>query len=164
MSESIDAAPRMPGGRRKIRNPRDFFGGLVLVAVALLALWASYDLPGTRGFAFGPGTAPRLFAMLLLGLGVAVALVGLLTDGPTVERYAIRGPLFITASILIFAGLLRPGGLVLASFVSMVVAAAATREVRWIETLIWAAAMTLFCVLLFPFALNLPMQLWPRGF
>ena len=34
--------------------------------------------------------------------------------------------------------------------------------IRWIETIIWAAVLTLFCSLLFPYGLNLPLQLWPR--
>ena len=45
-----------------IRGPQDFIGGLALVAVALFALWASSDLQGMRGFSFGAGTAPRMFA------------------------------------------------------------------------------------------------------
>jgi len=152
------------GSERKgaIRNPRDFFGGLALVGLAAFALWASRDLPGMHGFAFGPGTAPRLFAGLLAVLGAAIALVGFLTDGPPLERFYIRGPAFITASLLIFAGLIRPAGLVIASFVSIVVSAAGTDEVRWVETIIWAAVLTLFCSLLFPYGLNLPFQLWPR--
>jgi len=152
------------GSERKgaIRNPRDFFGGLALVGLAAFALWASRDLPGMHGFAFGPGTAPRLFAGVLAVLGAAIALVGFLTDGPPLERFYIRGPMFITASLLVFAGLIRPAGLVLASFISIVVSAAGTDEVRWIETVIWAAVLTLFCSLLFPYGLNLPFQLWPR--
>jgi putative tricarboxylic transport membrane protein len=152
------------GGRGRIRNPRDFFGGLALIGVAVFALWASSDLPGMHGFAFGPGTAPRMFAVLLGILGAGIALVGFFTDGPNIERFAIRGPVLVTASILVFAGLLRPAGLVLAGFISMVVAASATNEVRWVETLIWSAVMTLFCVILFPYLLGLPMQLWPAGF
>jgi hypothetical protein len=35
-------------------------------------------------------------------------------------------------------------------------------EMRWIESMIAAALMTLFCVLLFVYLLNLPFQLWPR--
>ena len=34
---------------------------------------------------------------------------------------------------------------------------------RWIESLIAAAAMTLGCVLLFVYLLNLPFQLWPQA-
>jgi hypothetical protein len=201
-----------------IRNPKDFFGGALLVGLGLFALWASSDLPGMRGFAFGPGTAPRMFAYCMIGVGVAVALMGLFTDGPPEEpfafsgpmggavlivalipityystrlgrmipgiapdimvaalgavvvlalafvmvRFAPRGPVFITAATLIFAVTVRPIGLVIASFVSLVVSAYATEEIRWVETLIWAAVLTLFCSLLFPYGLNLPLQLWPR--
>ncbi len=34
---------------------------------------------------------------------------------------------------------------------------------RWIESVIAAAVMTLFCVLLFVYLLNLPFQLWPQS-
>ena len=54
------------------------------------------------------------------------------------RRALVRGPLFITLSIIVFAVTIRPLGLVLASYLSIVAAAAATPEVRWIETLIWA--------------------------
>jgi putative tricarboxylic transport membrane protein len=201
-----------------VRNPRDYYGGVALAALSLFALWASSDLPGMRGFAFGPGTAPRLFAYALLALGIAIALSGLFADGPPREQFALsgplggsvllialipityysnrighllpgispdiivaalgavvvlalaffmtnfvpRGPLFITAATLIFAVAVRPIGLVAASFVSLVVSAYATEEIRWVETLIWAAVLTAFCSLLFPYGLNLPLQLWPR--
>jgi putative tricarboxylic transport membrane protein len=202
----------------RIRSPQDYYGGAVLAAMALFAVWACNDLPGMRGFAFGPGTAPRMFAYCLLALGVAVALVGLVTDGPPAGEYSFsgplggavlivalipityysnkigrwvpgvapdvavaalggivvlalaillmrivpRGPLFITAATLVFAVTVRPLGLVIASFVSLVVSAYATHEIRWVETIIWAAVLTLFCALLFPYGLNLPLQLWPR--
>jgi putative tricarboxylic transport membrane protein len=201
-----------------LRNPRDFFGGALLVGLGLFAMWASSDLPGMRGFAFGPGTAPRLFAWGLIILGVAVTLVGLFTDGPPEEPYAFsgplggavlivalipityysnrigrmvtgvppdiivaalgatvvlglafllqrvapRGPLFITAATLIFAITVRPLGLVFASFVSLMVSGYATHEIRWLEMTIWAIVLTIFCSLLFPWGLNLPLQLWPR--
>jgi hypothetical protein len=33
---------------------------------------------------------------------------------------------------------------------------------RWLESVIAAAVMTVFCVLLFVYLLNLPFQLWPQ--
>jgi hypothetical protein len=214
MSDGIQAPSGRTGGFR-IRNPQDFYGGLVLIAVAAFALWASRDLPGMRGFAFGPGTAPRMFAGILGALGLVVAAGGLVTDGPPVERVAVRGtalgalliaifvvvsnyatpitmalglrqyetvlaaivvllvtiplargagrgPLYVVAGTLIFAGTIRPLGLVFASFISIVVSAAATVEVRWRETILWAAGLTIFCALLFVYALNLPFSFWPR--
>jgi len=145
----------------RITSPQDYFGGLGLIALALFALWASRDLPGMRGFAFGPGTAPRMFSIMLGLMGVVVTLTGLLTNGPPVGRFGVRGPIFVLASVYIFAFSIRPLGLVIASFLSIFVSAFATSEVRWLESLIWAAVLAAFCSLLFPIALNLPMPLWP---
>src|SRR5215471_3249792 len=162
MSDGIQAPSGRTGGFR-IRNEQDFYGGLVLVAVALFALWASRDLPGMRGFAFGPGTAPRIFAIALGALGIAVTVTGVLTKGPGIDRFYFRGPFFVTLSVVLFAWLVRPLGLVIASFLSIVAAAGATPEARLVETLIWGAVLTAFCSLLFPYALNLPMQMWPNN-
>jgi putative tricarboxylic transport membrane protein len=201
-----------------IRSPKDFWGGIALMLLALFAIWASSDLPGMRGFAFGPGTAPRMFAYVLLALGATISLIGVLTDGEPLEKFtfagpigasllllvliplnifsarishllpsvaadvvfaaatgvtvvllafvlmriAPRGPLMITAATIVFGVTVRPLGMVIASFISLVVSAYATDEIRWIETLICAAVLTAFCSILFPYGLNLPLQLWPR--
>jgi hypothetical protein len=221
MEQAGGAALALPGAaslHALIRSPRDFWGGVGLMLLALFAVWACSDLPGMRGFAFGPGTAPRMFAYCLLALGVAIVLVGLLTDGEPTERFAFsgpagaavlllmliplnifsvrisrmlpavsadvvfagvtavivlalaialmrvvpRGPLFITAATIVFGVTVRPLGLVISSFVSMLISAYATEEIRWIEAIICAAVLTVFCSLLFPWGLNLPLQLWPR--
>ena len=219
MSERVGGAGEAPRSGRLIRSPRDFWGGIGLVLLALFALWAAGDLLGiSQVFKFGPGTAPRLFGYSMMALGAAITLVGLLTDGEEREPFALtgplggallllvlipiaifssrigkllpgvaadvviaavttvvvialalvltriapRGPLFITAATIMFGVTVRPLGLIIASFVSLVVSAAATAEIRWVETLIWAAILTAFCAFLFPYGLNLPLQLWPR--
>jgi putative tricarboxylic transport membrane protein len=43
-----------------------------------------------------------------------------------------------------------------------VICAAAADDIKWRETVIWAAVLTAFCAFLFPYGLNLPFQLWPR--
>jgi putative tricarboxylic transport membrane protein len=149
-------------GLLPIRNPQDFYGGVALIGLAVVAMLASIDLPGMRGFAFGPGTAPRLFALLLAGLSGVVAVGGLVFEGPKLGPYFLRGPIFLTGSVLVFAATIRPLGLVISSFATIIVSAAATPDVKWRETLIWAVILTAFCALLFPYALNLPFQLWPR--
>src|SRR5215210_3440296 len=72
-----------------LRNPKDFFGGAFLVGLGLFALWACNDLPGMRGFAFGPGTAPRMFAYSLAILSLGVVVTGLLTVGPHITPYKV---------------------------------------------------------------------------
>jgi len=146
-----------------VRAPQDFYGGLALVLMATFALIASAELPGQRGFAFGPGTAPRLFAIVLASLGAGIALIGALSDGPGIEKYKIRGPILVIVGIAIFAALIRPFGLIIATYLAFVVSNSGSKEVRWIECLIAGAVMTLFCVLLFVYLLNLPFQLWPQS-
>lgn len=175
MSEGAKTSANGGGFRFKVRAPRDFYGGLALIALAILAIWASGDLPGMHGFAFGPGTAPRMFATLLAIAGALVALTGLFMDGPKIEKFAVRGPAYVLVAILLFAGMIRgidlrflripftvpPLGLVLSTFTAFMVSIMGSTEMRWLESLIAAVAMTTFCVLLFVYLLQLPFQLWP---
>jgi putative tricarboxylic transport membrane protein len=149
-------------GLLKVQNPQDVYGGMALILLALVAFVASNELPGMRGFAFGPGTAPRLFAFTLAILAVGVVVGGLLKAGPDVSPYAFRGVIFIIGSILAFAASIRPLGLVIASFATMIVCAAAAEDVKWRESIVVAVVITAFCSVLFPYGLNLPFQLWPR--
>jgi putative tricarboxylic transport membrane protein len=158
-----------------VHGPRDFYGGAALVMLATLALIASADLPGQRGFAFGPGTAPRLFSFVLAALGAAIAIGGIFADGPPIEKYKIRGPAFVIVSILLFAVMIRgfsnpfgipvsmpPLGLIPSTFIAFMVSILGSSEMRWVESLIAAVGMTIFCWVLFVILLNLPFQLWPR--
>jgi hypothetical protein len=164
------------GLRVHVPNHRDYYGGLALMLLALVAFWASSDLAGMRGFSFGAGTAPRLFACGLAIVAGAITVTGLVTEGEPIGGYAVRGPIYVTLAILAFAFLIRgvnfywgdtlvriPAfGLFIASFVTFVISAAASKETRWIESVITAAALTVFCWLLFVYLLGLPFQLWPR--
>jgi putative tricarboxylic transport membrane protein len=145
-----------------VRNPQDFYGGMALIGLGVVALLASIDLPGMRGFAFGPGTAPRLFAIMLASLSAVLVILGVLTKGPAIERYTWRGPVFVIGAILCFAATIRPLGLVIAAFATIVVSAGAAPDVKYRETIIWGVILTAFCSVLFPYGLNLPFQLWPR--
>jgi Tripartite tricarboxylate transporter TctB family len=146
----------------RLRGPQDYFGGVALMGVALFALWASSDLQGMRGFSFGAGTAPRMFGLLLLALGAAVAVMGVVADGPKLATYHWRGPLFVSLAIIAFAVSIRPLGLVISGLASFLIAALGTPETRWVETLIVGVCLTIGCAFLFPYVLGLPMPLFPR--
>ena len=145
-----------------IRAPQDFIGGIVLMAVAAFALWASSDLQGMHGFSFGAGTAPRICASLLFGLGAAVMVVGILSEGPQLQRLSWRGPLFVSLAILFFAIAIRPLGLIVSGFASFLIAALGSHETRWREAIVVGMLLTAGCALLFPYVLGLPMPLFPR--
>jgi putative tricarboxylic transport membrane protein len=161
VTHANEAAAERPPLWGFIRNPQDFFGALALLGLSAVALWASWDLPGMAGIQFGPGTAPRLFIGLLAFVSAAIMFHSVVVTGPPMERFAIRGPLFVTAATFVFAATIRPLGLIPSSFLLVVVSSMATVEMRWLETVIWGAILAAFSAFLFPYALNLPMSLWP---
>jgi len=162
MSDTPSQGPGRALLPKWVRGPQDFVGGIVLMAVALFALWASSDLQGMHGFSFGAGTAPRMFATLLLGLGAAVMVVGIVTEGPDVAHYAWRGPLFVMAGIVFFAVAIRPLGLIVSGLATFLISALGSDETRWVEAIIVGVCLTIGCAFLFPYVLGLPMPLFPR--
>lgn len=148
-------------GLAHVRAPRDYWGGVAMLAIVIVAFWGAEDLASMRGFAFGPGTAPRLFAVLLGLAALGIIATGLLSDGPPIEAFAVRGPALVVISILLFANVIRPLGLIVATFLTFLLSITASSEMRWLESVIAAAAMTAFCVGLFVYLLQLPFQLLP---
>ena len=155
-----EGAPQQATGL--IRNPQDFWGGIAVLLFALFSLYAGSDLPGMRGFAFGPGTAPRLFGGLLVAVSLIIIVNGVISNGPPLERWGIRAPVLFIASVVFFGATVRPLGLVISAFVTLMIASAASKEVRWVESAVWSALLTAASIALFVYGLNLPMQLWPR--
>jgi hypothetical protein len=140
---------------------QDFVGGLVVIAVAVFALWQAADLPiGTLG-GMGPGMLPKSLAVLFGLLGAFLVLDSFLETGLPLEPWSIRGPVLVALAIVAFGLTVRPLGLVVAGPVAIVIAALASDEVRWMEAIVLGAVMTAVCVGLFKFALGLPIPLAP---
>jgi putative tricarboxylic transport membrane protein len=140
-----------------IKAPQDFIGGVALVALGIAAWFGLQSLGSMRGFQFGSGTAPRIFAAMLTGLGLLVTALSFTTRGPKLENIPLRGPVMI-----VFFGLtIRTLGLGITGVITVMVASFAMNDARIGETTIFAVAITAFCAFLFPFALGQPIPLWP---
>ena len=85
-----------------IKNPKDFFAGLLfLVIVAVFALGLR-ELPIGTAFRMGPGYFPMVLLFILAGLGVAILVNGLRTQGEPLGELPWRGLIIINAPILLF--------------------------------------------------------------
>lgn len=160
MSEAVKKTE--PDRPRRIRNPRDFWGSMGLVLLALVALWLTRDIPGMDGPQFGPGTVPRMFAVCLLLLAGTVAIWSVFTDGSAPGRFHLRGVTVVSASVIVFALCVEHLGLAITTFVSFMIAALGTSETRWIEVTIVAAIFTTASILLFVYGLSLQFSIFPR--
>jgi putative tricarboxylic transport membrane protein len=81
--------------------------------------------------------------------------------GPALDRWSLRGPVFVLGAVVAFGAAVRPLGLIIAGPLTIVIGAFASEEVRWGETLVLGTVMTAFCIGLFKFALGLPIPLAP---
>ena len=94
--------------------------GLLLIVLAVTALYAASDLPGRRGFAFGPGTMPSLLSAALLVLGIAAVVEGF-----------FRGRILLPASIIPVAIVSAAGAIfiVAVNYVGLAVATCLTTAI-----------------------------------
>lgn len=142
-----------------IKGPQNVVAGLFIIAVAMFAIWASSDLDFGSLRAMGPGLMPRSVAVLLGLLGLLLVVVGFTTDGEKLQRWSWRGPFFVIAAILAFAATVRVTGLIIAGPLVVIISGLADPDTRWKELIIFAIAMTAFCIGLFKYGLNLPMPI-----
>jgi hypothetical protein len=152
------AAPAAPRGA--IRGPQSLIAGLTLIALALFAVWAISDLSQGTLRAMGPAMLPRWLAIGVGLCGAALVVLAFIKEGDALERWSLRGPVFVMSGIFAFALTIRVFGLVVAGPLAMIIGGFATPEVRWKEIVIFAAVMTAFCVGLFRYALNLPIPIF----
>lgn len=164
--------PATSGGM--VRGPQSVVSGLVLIALALFAIWLTRDLPQGTLRAMGPAMLPRWLAIAVGLCGVALLVTGLLRHGSPLESYTFRGPAVVVVAILAFGVAIRGFdfgsfrvptlGLLIAGPLAIFVSGFATPEVRARELLILALALTSACMLLFGDLLNLPIPMYPQSF
>ena len=133
----------------KIKSEKDFFCGIMFVAVGIAFAWASTSYKIGNGARMGPGYFPLLLGTLLALLGGVVtfkALVMETADGDKIGSWALKPLFFIISSNLIF-GVLLGGlpsialpsmGLIAAIYALTLVAALAGEEFRLKEVLVLA--------------------------
>jgi putative tricarboxylic transport membrane protein len=145
----------------RIRAPQDAMAGLFLVALGAIALWQGAGLSAGTLNQMGPGMLPRALAAVTALCGLGLFLGSFFAVGGGLERWHLRGPVCVLGAAVVFGLAVRPLGLAVAAPVALLVAALASRETRWLETAVFAVALTLFCLGLFKFALGLPIPVAP---
>ena len=132
-----------------------------MLSIAAVALWQSADLTAGSLRQIGPGFMPRVLAAITGLCGLVLCAYALAGRGAMMERWSVRGMVFVLAGIAAFAMTVRPLGLAMAGPLVVIISAFATSEVRWREILLFGLALTAACVILFKVLLRLPVPLAP---
>jgi hypothetical protein len=145
----------------RIRNPKDFWAGLLfaLVGLAAIVLGSRYNL-GTAA-RMGPGYFPRILGMLLILLGGIIALRALRFDGPAIPPWRWWSTLMVLGSVVLFGLIVNHAGLALSTVILIVLASAASSEFRWQEALVSGLFLAVLAVGVFILGLKLQLPIWP---
>jgi hypothetical protein len=144
-----------------IRAPKDFWSGVMFCGFAAVAILAArgYSL-GAAG-KMGPGYFPLLLGGLLAALGGILIGRSLVLSGEPVPRFHLVPLAVIAVAICLFGVMIEPLGLVLSLALLTLISAFAGAQFRLLETVALAAALIVFSVGVFVYALGLPLNIWP---
>ena len=161
----------------KIKSQQDWWAGLMFIGFGLFFIVFSLGTPdfinnivGTKliggyqmgsSVRMGPAYFPVVLGGMLAVLGLLVLLDSVVEEGPKVAKFHFRPLLFIAVSRLVFAYLLKPLGLVLASIALVFISAFGGHEFKWKEVAIMSVVLVIFSVLVFVKALSLPFPICP---
>ena len=147
----------------RVRNAQDFWAGLLFLAIGCLALWLGRSYPLGTTTKMGPGYLPTVLSWALVLIGGFLSLRALALEGPSVEPSLVRPQIFILLAIIVFGLLIESLSLAPSIVVVTVVAAVASREMRWRETIVVAVGLAALCVGLFIYLLGQPLTIWTWG-
>lgn len=172
------------GSRGLVKSPLDLGGGLFLLGLAALGLAGGFNLPTGTLSGIGSGLLPRAVSILVGAFGLLLIVQAFLWEGDRLERWHLRGPVFVLGAVLVFAMVVRGStlhfggifgipvlasvqvpqlGLIVAGPLAVIISAFAAKDTRPGEIVVFAVVMTLLSGLLFKELLNLPIPYDPQG-
>ena len=142
-----------------IRSTKDFWAGLLYIFFGSIAIVVARDYGMGTGVKMGPAYFPTILGGLLAGIGLISVVRSFIAPGTPIGAFAFKGLILVTASVVLFGFIARGVGLVVALPLLVVMSASASKRFRWRTAFIMAAALTLFCSVVFVEGLGIPLPI-----
>jgi Tripartite tricarboxylate transporter TctB family len=142
-----------------MRNPKDFWTGLIYVFFGATAILVARDYGMGTAVKMGPAYFPTILGGLLVGIGVISVIRSFIVPGAPIAAFAFKGLSLVSVSALVFGFLVRRAGLAIALPLLVIISAYASTRFRWRPTLLLAAGLTVFCALVFLKGLGIPLPI-----
>ena len=149
----------------KIKSQKDFWSGLMFVAIGLGFAWGATNYKFGSSARPGPGFFPFGLGLLMAILGGMVlfkALVVETEDGEPIGPWAYRPLLIIMASVGLFGYTLPLLGMAVALPIMIVMCSLAGDEFHWKDAIISVVVLTVGSWFIFLYGLKLVIPLWPK--
>ncbi|MBT9506159.1 tripartite tricarboxylate transporter TctB family protein [Rhodoferax sp.] len=155
-----------------IKSQKDFFSGLMFMAVGVAFAWGATTYTVGTGARMGPGYFPLVLGVLLAVLGGVLAFKSLVVeteDGEKIGTWAWKPLFFIIAANLVF-GLMLGGlpnlkipamGLIAGIYALTFIASLAGEEFSFKAVFVLATVLSIMSYLAFIVLLKLQFPVWP---
>jgi hypothetical protein len=143
----------------KLPDSKDFWSGLMLIAIGAVAVFIARDYPFGTALRMGAGFFPVVLGVVLVLFGVYFAARGLRSSIRIEGSWSPRALVVLPLAFVAFGVLMEHAGFVPAMLALTVGSAAAGTEFRIGEVLALSVLLTALCVALFIWALGLPYPL-----
>jgi Tripartite tricarboxylate transporter TctB family len=146
-------------GRRvmlRLRNPKDFWTGVIYLVVGLGAVLIARDYPLGTARRMGPAYFPTVLGCLLAAIGLVAVVRAFIQPGAGVGKLAVKHLAVVLGATILFGVLVRGAGLAAALIVLVLLSASASRMFRWGPSIALAIGLAAFSVLAFVWGLGLP--------
>lgn len=145
----------------KIRDPQDFWAGLMFMVLGSAFMWLARNYAYGSAAKMGPGYFPTMLGGILVALGLITFVRGLVFNGEAVGRFSWKPVLLILGGLILFGISLQRLGLVVAIFALIIISALGGHEFKLKEVLILAVSLTIGSVAIFIYGLQLQFPIWP---
>ena len=142
-----------------IRSYKDFWTGLIYIFFGSSAIIIARDYGMGTATKMGPSYFPTVLSGLIIIIGIISLVRSFLKTGTPIGRFTFKGLALIIASTVLFGLLVRGTGLVIALPLLVIVSAFASKDFRWVPSLLMAAGLTLFCIAVFLKGLGIPLPI-----
>lgn len=149
----------------KIKSEKDFWSGLMFVAVGLGFSWGATTYSFGSGARPGPGYFPFGLGLLLALLGAMVLFKALTLEvegGDPIGDWPFKQLVLILSAVAMFGVLLPRLGMAACLPILIAVASLASGEFHWKEVLVNCIVLTVASWAIFIKGLALTIPLWPQ--
>jgi hypothetical protein len=142
------------------RNPRDFWAGLIYLALGMAVVWVGRSYAQGTTTRMGPGYFPSVLGAILILFGAISVARSFLRTGEKISAIAWKPLTLILGATVLFGLLLERAGLLFALPALIVVSAFASRHSPFdLTSIVALIGIVAFCVLVFVKGLGVPMPL-----
>ena len=144
---------------RGVLNSKDFWSGVMLIAIGMAAVVIARDYPLGSTLRMGPGYFPILLGAILTLFGLYLVVKGTISPEAIEGTWSPRALIVAPLSLVLFGLLMDHAGFIPALATLIFGSAAAGTEFRLVEVVMLTLVLTAFATALFIFGLGLPYPL-----